>query len=64
MSPADPGELIRCDCGHSAAQHSTAGCTAGPVRCRCLKTFSAVIQEELALLRPGWLSKSEGASGS
>jgi hypothetical protein len=64
MSPVDPGELIRCDCGHPAAQHTSAGCTSGPARCRCLKTFSAVIQEELALLRPGWLGKPESAPGS
>jgi hypothetical protein len=62
VPPVDPGELIRCDCGHTAAQHSAAGCTAGPVRCRCPKTFSAVIQEELALLRPGWFGKPDPAS--
>jgi hypothetical protein len=54
MVPREPGDLIRCDCGHSARQHSAAGCSAGPAHCRCLKTASAVVAEELALLRPEW----------
>jgi hypothetical protein len=56
MAPRDSSELIRCDCGHSAAEHSAAGCSAGPQLCRCLKTPFAVVQDELALLRPEWFA--------
>ena len=55
MFTYDSGNLIRCECGHPVAQHTDAGCTAGPVPCRCLKTPSAIILDEIALLRPEWL---------
>jgi len=59
MFPYDSGNLIRCDCGHPVAQHSEAGCSAGPIPCRCQKTPTAVVLDEIALLRPEWLeSKS------
>jgi hypothetical protein len=64
MVRRDPGELIRCDCGHSASQHSAAGCSAGPALCRCLKTPSAVVQDELAFLRPEWFGAASPAGNA
>jgi hypothetical protein len=61
MFPSESGNLIRCDCGHSAAQHSDAGCTAGPLPCRCKKTPSAIVLDEIALLRPDWLTTKSSA---
>jgi hypothetical protein len=49
----DAGNLIRCDCGHAVSQHSDAGCSAPA--CPCRKTPSAVVLDEIALLRPQWL---------
>jgi hypothetical protein len=54
MFPYDSGNLIRCDCGHAVAQHTDAGCTAVP--CRCQKTPSTIVLDEIALLRPEWLA--------
>jgi hypothetical protein len=56
MFPYDAGNLIRCECGHAVTQHAEAGCSAGPVRCRCPKTPSAIVLDEIALLRPEWLA--------
>jgi hypothetical protein len=53
MFPYETGNLIRCDCGHAVAQHSEAGCSVLP--CRCQKTPTAVVLDEIALLRPEWL---------
>jgi hypothetical protein len=50
--PDDSGNLIRCDCGHAVAQHSTAGCGSG--ECSCVKTPAGVIVDEIAALRPEW----------
>ena len=56
MFPYDAGNLIRCDCGHAASQHSDAGCAAGPKPCRCAKSPTTIVLEEIALLRPEWLT--------
>jgi len=56
MFPYESGDLIRCECGHAMAQHSEVGCSAGPVPCRCPKTPSAIVLDEIALLRPEWLA--------
>jgi hypothetical protein len=56
MFPYDSGNLIRCDCGHAVNVHSEAGCSAGPMPCRCPKTPAAIVLEEIALLRPEWLA--------
>jgi hypothetical protein len=55
MFPTETGNLIRCDCGHTVAQHSEAGCAAALGPCRCRKTPSAIVLDEIALLRPEWL---------
>jgi hypothetical protein len=55
MFPYDSGNLIRCDCGHAVAEHSDAGCSAGSMSCRCPKTPSAIVLDEIAVLRPEWL---------
>lgn len=60
MFPYDSGNLIRCDCGHPVAQHTDAGCSAGPIPCRCPKTPSAIVLDEIALLRPEWLANKPG----
>jgi hypothetical protein len=52
MFPDDTGNLIRCDCGHAAAQHTTSGCGAG--ECACMKTPAGIILDEIATLRPEW----------
>lgn len=56
MFAYDAGNLIRCECGHGVTQHSEAGCSAGPAPCRCPKTPSAIVLDEIALLRPEWLA--------
>jgi|GEM_PF-6168332 hypothetical protein len=55
MFPSESGNLIRCDCSHSVAQHTEAGCSADPLPCSCQKTPSAIVLDEIALLRPEWL---------
>jgi hypothetical protein len=59
MSPFGVGNLLRCDCGHSAAQHTDAGCGAG---CRCLKSPSSILAEEIETLRPEWAEPEDRAS--
>jgi hypothetical protein len=61
MFPYDTGNLIRCDCGHAAAQHSDAGCDAG-LPCRCSKTPSTVVIDEITALRPDWLSDKKSSA--
>ena len=56
MFPYDAGNLIRCDCGHAVTQHSDAGCSGSSEACRCPKTPSAIVLDEIALLRPEWLT--------
>jgi len=56
MFAEDPGKLIRCDCGHALADHTETGCATSEERCGCRKTPSAVLMDEIALLRPDWLS--------
>ena len=58
MFPYDSGNLIRCDCGHPVTQHSEAGCScgAGSTSCRCPQTPAAIVLDEIALLRPEWLT--------
>jgi hypothetical protein len=55
MFPFEPGNVIRCECGHAVAQHTDTGCSGGPAACRCQKTPSAIVLDEIALLRPEWL---------
>ncbi len=55
MSPLATGNLIRCDCGHAAADHSDAGCGADAVSCACLKTPATIVIDEIAELRPEWI---------
>jgi hypothetical protein len=64
MFPYDSGNLIRCDCGHAAAQHSDAGCGAEPVLCRCLKSPSTIVIDEIAALRPDWLTVKDSTAGA
>jgi hypothetical protein len=63
MFSADHASLIRCDCGHAVAEHSAAGCAAGPKPCRCAKSSSAVVLDEIALLRPQWFAEPERTNG-
>jgi hypothetical protein len=60
MIPFSSGDLIRCDCGHAVAQHSDSGCGAG-APCRCVKTPSGIMLEEIAALRPEWLAPKPSA---
>jgi hypothetical protein len=53
MFPHRAGTLIRCDCGHGAGEHSGSGCALRP--CRCTKTPSMIVVDEIAVLRPDWL---------
>lgn len=64
MFPYDAGNLIRCDCGHAASQHTDAGCGAGPKPCRCSKSPTAIVMDEIAQLRPEWLSARTAAPAS
>ena len=55
MFPHPAATLIRCDCGHAAGEHSDSGC--GLRKCRCAKTPSMIVVDEIAALRPEWLRK-------
>jgi hypothetical protein len=58
MFPYDAGNLIRCECRHSVAAHAETGCS---LPCRCPKTPSAIVLDEIALLRPEWLRAKPAA---
>jgi hypothetical protein len=61
MFPFNQGNLIRCDCGHTAAEHTDAGCTATVAACPCLKAPSTIVIDEIAALRPEWLRPKQTA---
>jgi hypothetical protein len=63
MFSADHAGLIRCDCSHPVSDHSATGCGGGPKACRCPKTPSAVVLDEIALLRPAWFAQPERTNG-
>lgn len=48
--------LIRCDCGHALIEHSDVGCVTDQTACRCRQTPSAIVLDEIAVLRPEWLA--------
>jgi hypothetical protein len=56
MFPYETGNLIRCDCGHAASEHTAEGCAGGPGDCRCTKTATVIVLDEISALRPGWLA--------
>jgi hypothetical protein len=61
MFPYDAGNLIRCECGHALAAHSEAGCAGDSRPCRCPSTPAAIVLDEIALLRPEWLTAKPAA---
>jgi hypothetical protein len=60
MFPYDTGNLIRCECGHAAAQHTDSGCTVAA--CDCMKSPTAIVIDEIELLRPEWLAPKKSNS--
>jgi hypothetical protein len=58
MFPHPAATLIRCDCVHAAGEHTLSGC--GARKCRCAKTPSIIVVDEIAVLRPEWLRVKTG----